>query len=58
MDPKDRYSLTHPVEGGVQWWFVNDLVDQYAVVSVQASVPHAEEIARFAYEKITQAKGN
>jgi hypothetical protein len=50
---ENRFVLAHPVEGGVQWWQINDMEKMYAVFSVQASVPHAEEIARFAYAKIT-----
>lgn len=52
MEKPERYSLAHPVEGGYQWWAVNDMEKMYAVVSVSASAPYAEEIARFAFAKI------
>lgn len=57
LKTSERFVLAHPVEGGNQWWEVNDMEKQYAVVTVQASVPHAEEIARFAYSKIVDEAG-
>ena len=56
MDPKQRYSLCPPVDGGLRWWEITDTKLDFAVVTVFADSPHAEEIARAAYELITKEK--
>ena len=47
-----RYVLAHPVRGGFDWWEINDMQKMYAVVTVQASFPEAEAVARFAFSKL------
>ena len=47
-----RFALVGPVKGGIQWWEINDMQKMYAVVSVSATIPFAEEIAKYAFEKI------
>lgn len=47
-----RFALANPVKGGIQFWEINDMQKMYAVVSVSASLPFAEEIARQAFDKI------
>ena len=51
---EERFRLAHPVSGGYDWWAINDMENQYAVVTVKASLSHAEEIARFAFDKIKE----
>lgn len=41
-----RYVLSAPVEGGIQFWEVNDMQEMYAVASIQKRVPGAEEFAK------------
>jgi hypothetical protein len=50
---KGKFALVGPGKhGSPDWWQINDLEKMYAVVSVQASFPHAEEVIRFAWEQI------
>jgi hypothetical protein len=51
---KGKFALVGPVPGGTQWWQINDREKMYAVVSVQASFPHAEEVIRFAWAQIPE----
>jgi hypothetical protein len=51
-----RYVLAHPVSGGFDWWEINDMQKMYAVVTVQASFPEAEQVARFAFDKLNAPK--
>jgi hypothetical protein len=51
IERKGKYALSLP-SGAHDWWEINDMERMYAVVSVQSSVPDAEEIVRFAWGKI------
>jgi hypothetical protein len=51
VERRGKYAFAPP-SGAHDWWEINDMEKMYAVVSIQASVPHAEEIARFAWSKI------
>jgi len=51
---KGKYALTYPIPDGYDWWAINDMEKMYAIVTVQASVPHAEEIIRFAWSKLPE----
>lgn len=48
-----KYAFSTLLGGSDDWWQINDTEQGYAVVSVQASLPHAERIARFAWGLIT-----
>ena len=50
-----RYVLVAP-SGGHDWWDVNDIDKQYAVVSVQSDLPNAQRIAEVAFELICGGK--
>ena len=52
MEPErnGKYALVGPVKGGYDWWSINDMEEMYAVVTVQAKVPQAERIIRFAWD--------
>lgn len=49
---KGKFALVGPVPGGTHWWQINDTEVEYAIVSVQAPFPHAEEVIRFAWAQI------
>lgn len=51
VERKGKYALSPP-SGAHDWWQINDMVLMYAVVSVQSSVPGAEEIIRFAWSMV------
>ena len=55
---ENRYRLAEPVntEFGSCWWEVSDMQQDFAVVSVFSKIPHAEEIARFAFSKLTESE--
>jgi len=38
-----------PPTGDYDWWEITDMIKSYAVVTVQASMPNAEKIARLAW---------
>ncbi len=48
---KGKYAFSPP-SGSHDWWQINDMERMYAVVSIQASALHAEEIARFAWDRL------
>lgn len=41
MKPSERYSLVPPVEGGEQYWLINDRVTQITLVSISVNYPLA-----------------
>jgi aminopeptidase C len=47
-----RYSLCAPVEGGCQWWMINDLKRMYAIVQISVHYPGAEAAARKLFEPL------
>ena len=52
---KGKFAFTPP-SGDNDWWMINDMERMYAVVSVQSSVPDAEKITQFAWDKIVHAE--
>jgi hypothetical protein len=48
---KGRFALVGPA-GTYAWWAINDMEKMYAVTTVQASFPNAEEVIRFAWSQI------
>jgi hypothetical protein len=50
-----RYVLSSP-SGGHDWWEVNDMQKQYAVVTVQSTLSNAQRIAELAFELIAAAE--
>lgn len=55
-ETKGKYALTSPTPGGYFWWAINDMEKMYAVATVQASFPNAEEVIRFAWSQIPDPK--
>jgi uncharacterized Rossmann fold enzyme len=53
---KGKYALVGPTPHGNNWWAINDMKKMYAVATVQASFPDAEEVIRFAWAKIPDEK--
>jgi hypothetical protein len=51
VERKGKYVLAPP-SGELDWWEINDMEKMYAIVTIQASIPGAEEIARFAWSKL------
>ena len=49
-----RYVLVPP-SGGNDWWDINDIKEDYAVVTVQDKHPNAQRIAEVAFELICSA---
>ena len=60
MEPehKGKYALIGPVPGGDDWWQINNMQKMYAVVSVQATFPNAEQVIRFAWAQISEGEEN
>ena len=52
MNP--RYSLAPPVEGGIQFWEINDLEKEQSLVSISVHFPNAEQVARKLYDELTK----
>jgi hypothetical protein len=49
--PAPRYVLSPP-SGAHDWWEINDMQKQYAVVTVQKDFPCAEAIAKAAFKGV------
>jgi hypothetical protein len=43
---KEKYSLCPPVDGGVQFWMIEDLEHMFQYVTIHKSFPNAEQEAR------------
>jgi hypothetical protein len=52
VERKGKYALTPP-QGANDWWEINDMEKMYSIVTVQAEMPSAEEIMRFAWGRLT-----
>jgi hypothetical protein len=51
-ETKDKYALAGPVEGGIQYWEINDMERMYAVASVHVSFPNAEQAIHALWDQI------
>jgi hypothetical protein len=55
VERKGKYALVGPSSGGFNWWQIIDTENEYAVMDMKASLPHAEEIARYAWAQFPEA---
>lgn len=55
VERKGKYAFSPP-SGAHDWWDINDMERMYAVVSIQAGIPSAEVIARFAWGAIREGE--
>lgn len=53
VERKGKYVLSGP-SGGYDWWTIGDTEKEYELITVQSIFPNAEEIIRFAWNKITE----
>jgi hypothetical protein len=51
---KGKYTLVAPADVGYDWWTINDMEKEYAVVTVQASFPNAEQVIRNAWAQLPE----
>jgi hypothetical protein len=47
-----RYVIVQPVSGGPEFWYVNDMVNMYAVSVIHKSVKNAEYLTRQIYAEL------
>jgi hypothetical protein len=53
-----RYSLCPPVEGGCQFWMIEDLKEMFQYVTIHKNFPNAEQEAHRLFDIIKSGKMN